>query len=159
MNFITHEAAYCLYPKATLRNGLNTLLKPLNVPLRRIVNRFEEWGWTSSRLLVHTSQLFGGSPIRWAMDGDSWRIPLSAPPFSFSPPDILGPASASTWSIATFPGDHHSVHFRVYRDYPSVFPIIVATQSIWQIADNIVSREENMTLLTNDARTLTGDDA
>ncbi len=159
MNFITHEAAYCLYPKATLCRSISTLLKPLNFPLRRIVNRFAVWGWTSRRLMLETTQLYGESPIRWALDGDSLRIPLSATPLSFSPPESIGPAAATTWSLATFHGDHHAVHFKVYDDHPSVFPIITATPSIWQLVDDIVSREENLTLLDNEAQTAAGDDS
>lgn len=119
---------------------------------------YEVWGWSSRRLMGDMATLFGGSRIRWALDEDSWCIPLTSAPFSFTPPHPLDPASTMTWSISTFPGDHHCTHFRVYEDYPSVFPIIVATQQLWDVVDYHVGRQERFALFKDLPRTLTGDD-
>lgn len=137
MNFITYDYACCLYPKGTVVHKKALALKALTSSTRRGFTKYQNRGFDIQRLAKPEQQdLFCLDRIRWVGDGDAWNIELpviySIPPWE----RYLSPARATTWSIATFLEDRHCIHFYLWMDHRSVFPLIVASVGVHELVNH-----------------------
>lgn len=108
MNFISYDAAYCMYPAATFDTRIATVNgdKLTDKELRAIM-KYQSRGWTfSTNLRLHghkVMQLFQFDKTRWVGDCHAWCLPLKKldiPDRFFtctSAPMSFDPVVANSW--------------------------------------------------------------
>ena len=160
MNVITYRNAYCLYPKATLRDKVNLILKKPNELIRSALRKYEGRGFTNRTIAnSFTRFLFHEREVRWIRDGKSWVLKLPDIDFSTEALNRIDPVSTTTWSLATYPMDYHRIHFHIVDDEPSITPLIVAHHRLEQYVIEIISDNEDVIGEGDQDRTATGSDA
>ncbi|KAI0083663.1 hypothetical protein BDY19DRAFT_998391 [Irpex rosettiformis] len=130
LNFITFDMAYCLYPKATLIYQTTLVLKNPDFLVRKALSKYQRRGFTCRRLIGEQGSLFLSDSVRWVGDSQTWTLSLPPlPTFGYEVP-YVSPAATTTWSIVTCTQDYHRIHFHLWADEPSVFPLIIATDNM-----------------------------
>ncbi len=158
MNVITYKEAYCLYPRATLCKSGSLVLKPGDEAVRKATSKYTERGFRTRRLVGNTNRWYNEGEVRFVRDAHTWRFNLSDFGFEKKVVERIDPVSVTTWSIATFAGDYHRVHFRLSIDEPSVFPIIAATGYLKNRVATICLRLESLTIFNQNEPTPNGED-
>ncbi len=158
MNFITFDHAYCLYPKATLRLGLNLLLQSIRDGARASLMKYHERGWPYVRFLEPEDAAFVHTIVRWVCDPHTWVIALHSPYAATDWPSHVDPVAVATWSIASWPANGHRIHCELYDRETFINPMVFATERIEQELDNIITRHESFNVFKDDSPTLIGDD-
>ncbi len=159
MNVITYNKAYCLYPRATLLDSTGIILKSVNEAVRAAVDKYRRRGFTLVRVIGRGDQssiTYHKDKVRVIRDGHTWTIDLPRINFDMEAVNRADPVSVTTWSMATFPGDFHRIHFRLVDDEPSVAPLVVATKELKDLIGTICIRAAASGLFEEDERTVTG---
>ncbi|KAI0076966.1 hypothetical protein K474DRAFT_1754359 [Panus rudis PR-1116 ss-1] len=138
MNVISHEAAYCLYPEATLEYRWSLLCATNGPRQDHALDKYELRGWfivceiyssKAKKLFQAPTDSLGNKPprTRWIGDGFCWTIPLDTTgiPRKFLEPSprssglTRDPVTANSWSIIIDNDSQHaSMKFtRVLTDW------------------------------------------
>ena len=111
MNVITFNRAYCLYPLATLEQGISLACTRRRSDLESVFNKYHERGWETIRKTKVVQELgldqsFIMNIPRWLDDEDSWSIPLEynfpqpiSPVNPHSAALTRDPISATSWVL------------------------------------------------------------
>ena len=101
LNIITYNAAYCLYPRATLEAYTSLVLNGGNPGKVAALEKYAKRGWRAisnpSPLIQYLApSLFYIGKSRWVCDKNTWTIPLSLE--GVKPPPPASPSSeALSW--------------------------------------------------------------
>ncbi|KAK7682698.1 hypothetical protein QCA50_014081 [Cerrena zonata] len=103
LNVISFNAAYCLYPRATLEERVTVVCTTRNdTTIEDVYRRYRDRGWTLIRG-YHVIRSYTLDPClteehRWINDGFSWSIPL---PYQFQDDVAMthDPVSVSGWTF------------------------------------------------------------
>ncbi|TFK26751.1 hypothetical protein FA15DRAFT_255322 [Coprinopsis marcescibilis] len=114
MNFITYEAAYSLYPKATFDARIGAANDEVTDKELEALNKYRSRGWAITTEVSVLGQkrmksLFLTDKKRWVLDRHAWRVPLKSidiPPRSITQTSVPlenDPAIVNSWK---FTSDH-----------------------------------------------------
>ena len=135
MNFITSEKAYCLYPSETLESSTALLLTESVFYFEGLLKKYTSRGFKIYNVAYDNQ--YRHRNVRWVEDSYSFVVSLKQMETSNSWYKPIDPARLTSWSIATSPGDTHSVHFRIaaYSLDDKAYPIIVYCRAMQKLVN------------------------
>lgn len=111
MNFITHERAYCLYPRETLVKKTVLLLGTYMFLFEDLVSKYTPRGFTFHAIAYGAE--FGIRHARWVEDARSFVVPLNPHRIYYPGGNLVDPIRLTSWSIRSTRDKHYSPFFRI----------------------------------------------
>ncbi|KAJ3530464.1 hypothetical protein NM688_g7704 [Phlebia brevispora] len=101
LNVISHDMAYCLYPRATLEDRCSLLLRPDEILDPIVMNKYVNRGFQFAICAREEDAAFLPGQLRWLGDKYCWRIPVNTSAIATVPePDTL---TNSSWRLVNTP--------------------------------------------------------
>ena len=145
MNIITFDAAYCLYPRATVFAHQTLCLQESTVDNELAWNKYYLRGWEPVRYLFTANSPFMHTCVRWIGDEHTWVLPLGNPSSNVLESAFKDPMSTTSWALLSVPGEYHRMHFHSYTGSPQIARLTVANREIVQGLEDI--RRKNREIL------------
>ena len=140
MNFITFEAAFCLYPEETVEAGKALFLDLPGKLTKQFYQHYKSGG--IEHVLVASGQDFQTSRPRWVEDKYTWMHPLRSLGHGPDAPRHIDPIRVTTWSLGTTLEERHWLYYHEFQPGEphvslSLPPLVIA----WERFADYISAE------------------